>query len=166
MTYTLEINHINPTENLFFWQTNILTEAQIKNYLHPIVAKHQALGAWADPNYSYYNKTRKIFQRPTGEWQSVNITKNFVSVRAAAEFFKDLIADGTDVRTLTREWQQQHGILNETNILDNDNNIIEVIHSCQAHKCLRFGTCPSQGSGCTVVELTSNNNVYPIYHMK
>jgi hypothetical protein len=166
MTYTLETNHINPRENLFFHQAGLVTFEQRQEYIVPIIEKHIAKGSWSIPKYSWYDRTIKTFQRPTGEWQMVSTTQNFVSIQAAAEFFQDLIADGTEFRRILRTWHQAHGILNETNILDELGEIVEVIHACQAHKCIRFGSCPVEGTGCNVVGQTVFGKTYPIYHTK
>lgn len=163
MLYTLEINHINPKENLFFHQTGIATEQQKNEMMEPIYKKHRDKGSFINGNPRY---TFRNFQRPTGEWQYVTRIDSFVSIADAVEYFKDIVADGTEFRRLRREWQQENGILNETNILDEFGNIVEVIHACQAHKCIRFGVCPSVGSGCATVPEHTHDGIYPIYHIE
>lgn len=164
MTYTLEINHINPSQNLFFNDAGIVDDNEHINYLAPIVFQHIKNGSWTDP-MAFQLKSMERFQRPTGEWQRTQRIKYFVSIDAAVKFFKDIIADGTEYRRLLREWQQNNGILNETNVLDENGTIVEVLHACQAHKCIRFGTCPDQGSGCSVVPKNDQTGFYPIYHI-
>jgi hypothetical protein len=78
---------------------------------------------------------------------------------------KDLVADGTEYRRLLRAWHQLHGILAEANVLDETGEIVEVIHACQAHKCIRFGSCPSEVSGCATVPKHTYDGIYPIYHL-
>ena len=163
--YTLEINHINLRENLFFHQTDIVTQEQIEELMVPIYRKHHNQGSWAKEITIPVGKF-KNFQRPTGEWQYVTCIEGFVSISAAVDFFKDITSDGTEYRRLRRAWHQENGILNETNILDENGNMVESIHACQAHKCIRFGSCPSQGSGCVTVPENAPDGIYPIYHIK
>jgi hypothetical protein len=164
MTYTLEINHINPSENVFFNEAGIVNpEDHIKHH-GPIILRHINNGSWTNPKAWSLRQVQK-FQRPTGEWQRTQRIEHFVSVEAAVSFFKDIIADGSEYRRLLRDWQQKNGILNETNVLDEAGNIVNVVHACQAHKCIRFGSCPEQGSGCAVVPIRSKDSIYPIYHI-
>jgi hypothetical protein len=162
--FTLENIHINPKQKLFFHQTGIATEQQAYEHFNPIIQKHVRQGSWIGGEY-WTKKTMSILQLPTGEWQLTTRATNFVSIAAAIEFFKDIVADGTEYRRLKRQWHQDNGILNETNVLDNSGNIVEVVHACQAHKCIRFGTCPSEASGCATVPEHTHDGIYPIYHV-
>jgi hypothetical protein len=164
MTYTLELNHYNPTENLFFQATNIATPAQFTEYITPILDKHKAKGTWTD-NTAWDSRTFDRYQREGTGWQRIVRINHFVSVAVAVEFFKDLVADGTEYRRLLRAWHQLHGILAEANVLDETGEIAEVIHACQAHKCIRFGSCPSEVSGCATVPKHTHDGIYPIYHL-
>lgn len=180
MTFTLELNHINPTRDLFFdkdllYKTEGATIEQANEFktvleflsqyhIRPIIEKHRLKRSWKDGDgWSIRQVTRR--QLPTGEYQLITRVPGFVSVAAAVEFFKDLVADGTEFRRLKREWHQANGILNETNVLDQAGNIVEVVHACQAHKCIRFGSCPSVGSGCATVPEHTHDGIYPIYHL-
>lgn len=165
MTYTLELNHINPTQDLFFHETGVATKEQADAHMTPILKKHQLQGSWYDGGEYWTKRTVTRHQIPTGEYQLITRVTGFVSVAAAVEFFKDIVADGTEFRRLKRQWHQENGILNETNILDEYGNIVEVVHACQAHKCVRFGTCPSVGSGCATVPENTHDGIYPIYHL-
>jgi hypothetical protein len=163
--YILENIHINPAENLFFHQTTgLVTDEETKEFFESIDRKHLSKGSFApgqtDPIVSYKTK-----QLESGVWQRTTSTGLFVNVKNAVEYFKDLVADGSNYRAVRRSWHQEHGILNETNILDERGNVVEVIHACQAHKCLRFGTCPSVGSGCAIVPEHTHDGIYPIYHI-
>jgi hypothetical protein len=164
MIFTLENIHINPTKNLFFHQTGIATKEQSFEHINPIVQKHIKQGSWCGES-GWYLKTMQSSPLPNGSWKLITIIPNFVSIASAIEFFKDSIADGTEFRRLKRAWHQDNGILNETNVLDENGNIVEVVHACQAHKCLRFGTCPSEDSGCATVPEHTHDGIYPIYHI-
>ena len=165
MTYILELNHINPNENLFF-QTSSDPEhlARYKEYITPILKKHKAKGTWTNTD-AYENRVIKYIQRSGTVWQRNILIYHFVSIDSATEFFQDLIADGTEYRRLLRDWQQEHRILAEVNILDKAKNVIEVIHACQTHKCMRFGSCPTENSGCATTPEFSHTGFYPVYHL-
>lgn len=165
MSYILELNHINPTQKLFFHETGITTKEQANAHMDPIIEKHQSKGSWV-AGETWSSRDVRVHQQATGEYQLITRIPGFVSIAAAVEFFKDLVADGTEFRRLKREWHQANGILNETNVLDEAGNIVEVIHACQAHKCVRFGTCPSEGSGCATVPEHTHDGIYPIYHLE
>jgi hypothetical protein len=165
MRYTLEVNHINPRERMFFYDSNTATPAQIDEFFKPLLKKHLELGAWGEKN-GWELRTRTIIQRPTKEWQNIARIPEFISIKHAQDFFKDLIADGTEFRRLLRQWHSDNNILNETNILDEDGNIVDVVHACQAHKCLRFGECPTDGTGCNRVPLRDPQQEYPVYHIQ
>jgi hypothetical protein len=163
--YTLENIHINPTENLFFHQTvGLVTDEESKEFFNLINHKHLSKGSFApgQPNPIMRYKTKQL---ESGEWQRTTSIGLFVNVKDAVEYFKDLVADGSNYRAVRRAWHQKHGILNETNVLDETGNIVEVVHACQAHKCIRFGTCPSEGSGCATVPEHTSDGIYPIYHI-
>lgn len=87
MTYTLELNHYNPTENLFFQATNIATPAQFTEYITPILDKHKAKGTWTD-NTAWGSRTFDRYQREGTGWQLIVRINHFVSVAVAVEFFK------------------------------------------------------------------------------
>lgn len=163
--YILEINHINPRERMFFAESKTATPSQVNEFYEPLIKKHLNLGTWGEKN-GWELRQRIIIQRPDLEWQSILTIPEFVSINHAQEFFKDLIADGTEFRRLLRQWNSDHGILNETNILDENGNVVDVVHACQAHKCLRFGECPTDGNGCNRVPLRDNSQEYPVYHIQ
>jgi hypothetical protein len=165
MNYILEINHINPRKNMFFYESNTATVAQAEEFHKPLLKKHFALGTWGEQN-GWMLRKRTIIQRPNGEWQSILRIPGFVSVKHAHDFFKDLIADGTEFRRLLRQWHADNNILNETNILDEQGNIVDVVHACQSHKCSRFGGCPTDGTGCNRVPLLNTLQEYPVYHLQ
>lgn len=162
MTYTLETININPNENLFFNPARIATPEQFDEFYNPIIEKYRnrlGIDIWA-------TKENRTFQLPNGHWQHVTYFPGFERVADAVELFKDLTADGTEYRRIRRAWHQANGILAEANILDENGKVIDVIHACQAHKCIRFGTCPSQGSGCATVPEHTHDGIYPIYHVE
>lgn len=161
MTYTLEINSINPKENLFFNRAGIATQDQFDEFYNPIIEKYRTR---LNSNF-WETKENQTLQLPNGHWQHITRFSGFKTVADAVELFKDLTADGTEYRRIRRAWQQENGVLNETNVLDEKGNIVEVIHACQAHKCIRFGSCPSEGSGCATVPEHTHDGIYPIYHV-
>jgi len=162
MLYILENIHINPVENLFYGSVENKWEA--KAFKDPIEKRHLEKGSFASNQTSVLND-RSIKKLATGEWQLTNMFKFFVSIAAASEYFDDLVKPGSNYRKQRKAWHQAHGILNETNVLDEDGNIVAVLNSCQAHKCIHFGTCPTDGLGCSLVPTTTLPGIYPIYHL-
>lgn len=166
MLYVLENIHINPTENLFFHQVQdgLFMPGEVQAFFGPIRKKHLDKGSFVSTQTSVLTD-RSVKQLATGEWQLTNTFKFFVSIDAASEYFNDLVTVGSEYRRVRKEWHQDHGILNETNILDEAGNIVAVLNSCQAHKCIHFGSCPQDGSGCSLVPTTTLPGIYPIYHL-
>lgn len=62
MTYTLELNHINPTRPIFFHQTGIATSAQALNHITPILEKHVKKGTWAHGVETWTTRETDIFE--------------------------------------------------------------------------------------------------------
>jgi hypothetical protein len=157
--YILEINHINNHEDLFFSDSNLVTEQEEHEFFENAKQKFS--------KNLYQNKlqtTTKRFRREDGAYQRVTKRFFFKSIQAAEDYYKEVIADGTNYSKVRRDWHQQHKIINETNIVDMNGKIIRTPHSCQGNTCLRFGTCPTtSGGGCDVI---SEKSAEPIsYHI-
>ena len=156
--YILEVNHINNKEDLFFPDTNLVSVQETDEFFKNAKQKH--IHNFVENKFQSSN-TR--FKREDGSYQRVGKIYFFKTIEAAEDYFKEVIADGSNYRKIRRAWHQEHKIINETNILDASGNVVKVIHSCQGNTCLRFGTCPTiSGGGC---EIVSEKTEIPVtYH--
>jgi hypothetical protein len=161
--YIIESIHINPTENLFFGKFSVSKEI-VADFYNPIIAKHLSNGsfpAWQKilPIYEM-----RIDQLPTGEWQRTGYTKFFTTFEIAEQFFRDTTTPGSEYRTLLKQFHNTHKILNETNILDENYQLVKTINSCQGNMCRHYGQCNS--SGCDIIPTRHPQGMYPVYHLR
>jgi hypothetical protein len=160
--YILESIHINPTENLFFGKFSVSPEITSAFY-DPIITNHVNNGSFPTWQKNAPTYDMRINQLSTGEWQRTGYTKFFTTLESAEQFFRDTTAPGSEYRTLLKQFHNTHKILNETNILDENYQLIKTINSCQGNMCRHHGQCSP--SGCDIIPTRHPQGIFPIYHV-
>ena len=160
MSYKLEMIHVNRKENLFLFDTNNVPQRAQEIY-NKKVKQFQDEG-----KLSNYKRDVRRFQRNNGDWQWSRTVSDFTTIEDAVQFFSAIRQNDEDgMREMRRKWHNEHVIFAETNVLDENNDIVKVIHSCQNAICEEFGNCSTSTKGCDIVH-HRETRFSVVYHIK
>lgn len=161
--YILQTVHTNATEKLFFedvekslyWDCasaesrkktiDFTTETflEFKNILKP----------------PYYKK--EIVQNKLGHWTYIQTTGYFPSVSSAEQYFQRLLDESYELRTVRKRWHQEHNIVAQHYILDQNYNVVKTLGDCTLSICHKFGSCTDNPDACNIY-LNIQGGVIPI----
>ena len=155
--YILEIIRVNKTENLFFEDSN-----DYKNNLEGF-EKFQKEFDLKYTNFFYkgvHNISKTQDRLENGSSRQIHHHKFFKTTEQVKQYWYDIFANNNQlfdfdennervliqsrvesVNALRVNWQIEHSIFTEANILDYSGNFIECINSCNQKICIRFGEC-------------------------
>lgn len=134
--YILEFLTVNPTKNLFLSDLCLSTEQEKLDCNYKMYA---ATGKLWNPKIG--NITRKVISLPNGAYKQQILWSYFNTVEDAIEFFNIRLYFDHPYRKLESQFVKDSNILSEVNILDTDLNIVQIIHSCNTNKCIKYGNC-------------------------
>ena len=165
--YKLELIWINTKENQFFEMSDRFDEKKHLEFFSYYLTKHKLI------NFEIKEKEwpQEVFcnQLDDGSYTMTARVFGFLSPEHVEEYYLDAAKEGLfEYPEIKRQWQQEHNISAEVNILDADNNIVKLLSSCHGNICVKYGSCDSN-LGCNIKTNLPRYNAksqFPIFHIK
>jgi hypothetical protein len=165
--YKLEFIWINTKENKFFEESDAYDKNKAIEFFKYYLVKHNLATTTIDPKD--FPHEIHFNQLPDGSWTKVARVFGFHSPEHVEEYYLDAAKEGLfGYPEIKRQWQQEHDIAAEVNILDAKDNIVKLLSSCHGNICVKYGSCDSN-LGCNIKTNLPRYNAksqFPIFHIK
>lgn len=158
--FSLEVIFINPVEDVFI-QDLVLSSIEERDDLRKkffsenkhLLVNEKLIG------------TGKRFQRDDGKYQSITYLNYFDTVLNASTYFQNLINYVHPYRQLERQYNIDHNIISETNVIDENGVVVESLHSCSNDHCVRYGSCVTVYDGGCFTEIEDMAQTMQVFHV-
>jgi hypothetical protein len=159
--YKLEIILVNPSEDLFVPELCLTTPEEKEECNRQIfmVTKDYIVTKIVNNRYEGTVDIRTKLDNGAFQWKS--IIKSFRTIEDATTFWDIRVNFKHPYRDLERQFNIDRNILSEVNVLDENDNLVSTIHSCNTNKCVRFGNCVSINQGGCFSDLREINANMP-----
>lgn len=158
--FSIEIIFINPTEDLFIQDVCLSTVEERDDFRKKFFNENKKLLV----NEQVMSNTKR-FQRDDGKYQYVTYLKSFATVADASTYFNNIINYVHPYRTLERQFNIDHNIVSESNVIDQNGVVVDTLHSCSNDHCVRYGNCVTVYDGGCFTSIENISQSMQIFHV-
>ena len=158
--FSLEIIFINPIEDVFIQDMCLSTIEERDDFRKKFVSENKKLLV----NEKLIGDSKR-FKLDDGRYQSITYLKHFATVMDASTYFENMINYVHPYRQLERQYNIDHNIVSETNVIDEHGVFVESLHSCTNDHCVRYGSCVTVYNGGCFTEIEDLSRSMQVFHV-